>query len=1320
MENGPDDSDSKNSSSARAFEDDQSFVGKFKNHVSGIISNTPLSKWFRKQNVGSAVRRRDEEVDEEFYDLQPPTKKTKLPETYLNFEEAISPINNVANRITLKTFPEPVAGPSGYSARKLLGNSLLVRDTYKNGDVVKSGSKDSDSEESTSDYSSAHIGSKDVVSQQSSKQASPLESSPAKLRSLFQNSTVGRTLFTEDSVSPHSSLSSRMPSYKRSSVSSNIADRTISTNKIINSPFYSGKTIYGGASAYGRSINKLPQDLRNTLKNSIQIKPVNRSAVDKSHLQLGKTARRILDTLEQYSTPVMDAKKIPVTPKRFRDGILSKYTGTNPYTIRATKTSSNKELQVPSVTDLLKMKQSQQKSRLQDSTEAVRQIATRSKSVLNETAYKILDVQEQEKHTGKIKSKIGSVRQRAAVHEEPAPDLALNPVALPIKEMPKFNFTIPPSNPDTITLNKKDSDKTREGGTVSKPVSSNNGQYKFSAPLVLGEYLKPLNAYNNFKFSEPLCKKRRSIRPELDAKLVAEKKNNGESMLLKESINATSLEQFKPAKDTWECSVCLIRNQTGKVKCVACETPKPDTGKSKDVKVSSLPAEFSFDETLKPAADTWECPVCMIRNKDDLSKCAACEASKPGSVPKTTTPSKLFAVPPSAASPSGFGDKFAPPPSTWECQICMIRNSDEIDKCAACETARSGGSKSLPPSTFGGSFKKQDNEWECEACMVRNNSSTDKCVCCETPRPGAVPDDPTKAPTIFSFGVDKTTASGFTFGVPPQTQLSSNGAASVFGVKPPPTSGPPSFSFGLPTRATGEAPPKPDPSVAPEKEKKSEVAPLSTTSFGGLTPKSSEPPAVKEKQQATGEAEDNRSSPTPKVAVDKGSTETQRVNPLLKSGEKLPEKAVPAAAGFSFGTPAPSSQTTASTKNQTPAENDSLPAKNSKPVAIATPASTGLFSSPPRFSFKPPSADSKEEIKLTSSPSFTFTPTKSKTISTSLSSQIASPATVTDKPKAPSFKFGSADSSSLRPTVNFNKPADQGGMALFGGPAATPPKPFAFGSSSVAAPEPAKTPAFSFSGTAPAENKPAPSYSFGSASAAPPASEPAKTQSFSFGQSNSVPTFGQSSAFGQNATSVFGQPASNTGPASFGQSTSAVPAFGSMSSATQPAFGLTNSTGQQQSNVFGQTNSIGGFGQTNSATAVQQPAGFGQTAAPSFGFGAKPAETFNQTATAPPNGVFNFGSGAMASNQTTGFSFGAANAAAPPQNSGFNFGSSPAAPATSGGFSFSGAPPTFDANAKPSFNFTGGSGVAFSAPPPTDGGHQPRKFKKAIRRTQVR
>lgn len=89
---------------------------------------------------------------------------------------------------------------------------------------------------------------------------------------------TSRTLFGESCLSPplNSSLSSRRPSFNASAFGSpTFVDRTLSTKRILNSPFYAGRTTYGGASAYSRS----SKDGRGSLRSAApKIQPVNKAS----------------------------------------------------------------------------------------------------------------------------------------------------------------------------------------------------------------------------------------------------------------------------------------------------------------------------------------------------------------------------------------------------------------------------------------------------------------------------------------------------------------------------------------------------------------------------------------------------------------------------------------------------------------------------------------------------------------------------------------------------------------------------------------------------------------------------------------------------------------------------------------------------------------------------------------------------------------------------------------------------------------------------------------------------------------------------------
>lgn len=596
-------------------------------------------------------------------------------------------------------------------------------------------------------------------------------------------------MFTDRSPQVNSSLSSRRPSFNASTFGSpNFVDKTLSTKQILSSPFYSGNTIYGGASAYGRKLVKNAEDA-NSSKMSIQIKPTN----DRTRIKttgLSKTARKILSVMEQYNTPINDAKKIPITPKR--SGILSKYIGATPYMVREKKTY-NTELQVPTVPDLLLMKQ---KERLQNSTESVRQMANKSKSSLNKEEYKLRSDDNTKTHSGKMKAKRSSTRQMPD-DLDPVCEVNLAKVPLPITTLPKFDLLLKP----LLSTNEKNNNIEKTGlknlskvHNVTKALDpkkpnvkeKENGKSKtfvFSDPLIISKSLKPNSAINCFKFSEPLCKKQsimESHKSQIQTEEIQISKGFGEqvkssnkressslvhnsqdsSCIHNEPTHKTQLPDsgfgslFKPANTTWECSTCLIRNNIDLDKCQACgvlrvsthppvnstncfKSSEPvsniqmvgDSSKAQS-KTSETATSKGFGDQFK-MSDKWECGSCLVRNSQSDKNCVACTSARPDSDVKL--------------SDSGFGNKFKPSSSTWECSTCLVRNSKDLDKCQACETA-----KVTPPSSltaqpslishpslnnFGDQFKPLPSTWECSTCLIRNQKNSHVCQACGSAQP---------------------------------------------------------------------------------------------------------------------------------------------------------------------------------------------------------------------------------------------------------------------------------------------------------------------------------------------------------------------------------------------------------------------------------------------------------------------------------------------------------------------------------------------------------------------------------------------------------
>lgn len=942
----------------------------------------------------------------------------------------------------------------------------------------------------------------------------------------------------------------------------------------MDSPFYNGRTIYGGASAYGRKLGRTSNDLKSSLRNSVHIKPVNEKPLS-DNTALSKTARRILDTLEQYTTPVSDAAKIPQPTKgRFRnEGLISKYIGANPYT-REMKTTSNKALQVPSVPELLKLKE-----QLQESTESVRKMATTSKSDLNKTEYEIPTVADHgtvHKHNNKIKTKVTSVRQKP-VESETVEEVKLPNVSLPISTLPKFDFSLPPPPsyvpktlsteqskeqqlPKIVTTNPSNKPFVGSKESVLKVTNKENHngtiEYKFSNPLVIAENLKSIIGINDFKFSEPISKKLLSKTAassnfksfdstQFNPKRIISK-NNGEiptatKLLTSGSVmdilgkKSTDLfDKFKPQQGTWECNVCLIRNQAEAQKCAACESSRTAPQTKVEEKKST-----GFGSQFKMSSDVWECGSCMVRNKNEDLKCVACTSLKPGSKPEH---------PSNVSTTFNLASKFNKTGSTWECNTCLVRNNNELDKCVACESHKPSLNNSSKvcesKSTFGDSFKKKENEWECGTCMVKNSNDKIKCQCCETLKPGAVaPAQKISGLPKFSFGIDQSTACSFTFGIKPtnkvdSTAVSNSNISSVFGqaAKPAVTDDKPAaFTFGI----------------------------------GASIKKTNEESKASENTSKSILVEPEKPKETPSV---------------LKQNEKQPEKIQPLST-FKFGS------TAAPTLKRSAVEDDS-PLQKKKAEDTT---STSTLSSQAGDKSNALKKDGFTFAPLAKSESTIFSPKPIAEAKTTTSNgpipSITKGFSFGEKATAPSNIFGSTNGDTSKPTFNFSttdnlKPTEK--PSLFGSSNSTS----TFGNSATNLFDGAAfTPSFNKTSQPTQEVKP---FAFGSS-----APSTAKVSEVSFGQkgpetqkTNNVFTIGNTNT------------QSTTGGFKFGADKAATPSFSfSAPAPSVPVFGQSNQQVQNGGFNFG----------SSSATSI-----------PKTGFSFGTTENNPSTASGP---MFNFGSG---------------------------------------------------------------------------------------------
>lgn len=329
--------------------------------------------------------------------------------------------------------------------------------------------------------------------------------------------------------------------------SNNSLNSTNSRLFMVNSPFYNGKTMFGGASAYPKKdINQA-----RVLRTPIQMRPSsslsnssNTSTKSDGMLPKSIASKTILEVMNQFSGPCKEARsmgsnissmiKLPglvQNRKRFDEeelnldrsitlsrplapygrplgSSMSKNRSESPLqSIAATITNSaaSRPLQTPTMSQLLKMK------RLQNNTERVREIANRSESFLNQLHDYKLPAEMSASATSnaggaslKMKSNITKnlLRNDKGVDQLPPAPLNLPNIQLPeLKSIPKFDIQLPSPAP----LNSKSITTSASISPLKTPSIAPTMSFKTStitASIPTAAIAEDL--MNDFRFAKPM------------------------------------------------------------------------------------------------------------------------------------------------------------------------------------------------------------------------------------------------------------------------------------------------------------------------------------------------------------------------------------------------------------------------------------------------------------------------------------------------------------------------------------------------------------------------------------------------------------------------------------------------------------------------------------------------------------------------------------------------------------------------------------------------------------------------------------------------
>ncbi|XP_018415127.1 PREDICTED: nuclear pore complex protein Nup153 [Nanorana parkeri] len=574
-------------------------------------------------------------------------------------------------------------------------------------------------------------------------------------------------------VSQNSSFNSKKPTFNPSSFSSFLPN----SSRLGDSPFYPGKTTYGGASAACQSrVRSTPY--RVPVKKQVVAKP--------AHATYGVTslaARRILQSLEKMSSPLADAKRIPSVPfvspsaaeRSFSGESSSKRKKVDSSLPPVQKLVTPQSISVPS--SLRKIRpslsstlsnasscrtQSSDKHKAKGNYEPATPLQQTSFVILsNSLSYPTFSTPASNgfasgRGGGKMMRERGSTKP--SEEEVEVPILPAVPLPISMTALPKFSLNM---EQKTSPLPVRQPVSTKVNSTTSTDATG----FNFSQPVVkaIRPSEEPTTSPVGFTFRAPALK---TTLPHENTKSML---NNTEITLkvkapiLMNSSSAKKAEEevvCKPAQSLKEGSVLDILRSPG-FQSTSSQQTRTTPAKS----AVSSPKPLMFGQSSKQALGIWYCDCCLVENKASDSKCVCCstvkdQATEVTKQPTTLAPTTAFKNTSPLKCVQGFGDMFKAAPGTWDCDTCLVQNKSESSKCVACASPKPGtGAKDpllvlpttkpdmlvAPPDnglTLSPSLKFEElarkpiGSWECTVCCVQNKAEDSSCVACTSPKPG--------------------------------------------------------------------------------------------------------------------------------------------------------------------------------------------------------------------------------------------------------------------------------------------------------------------------------------------------------------------------------------------------------------------------------------------------------------------------------------------------------------------------------------------------------------------------------------------------------
>ncbi|XP_055949268.1 nuclear pore complex protein Nup153-like isoform X2 [Argiope bruennichi] len=574
------------------------------------------------------------------------------------------------------------------------------------------------------------------------------------------NTSASRLSLWSGGLSPVSKFNRRSPSVANSSQPAFNVNAFVAPSKVnqqidrkLASPFYRGKTSFGGASSTLKMpVSTAPYQIERPSRNQIKV----RSNQPEDSLEgMSSAAKRILLTLEKMSSPVIDVKKIPNTNKSPVDLSLYMMPPKHRSNVVSTPAGTPKGPPIANISSISKLTtlKSCGMRKFQNSTMDSLPLPSEEKNKVPADIFQTDSLQQipLAKGGGKMKSKMLKQHQPSAgsssfeLEPAPLPNIPLSISTLPtfsfgpkpdrsseilnkigndfvfsspIEVLPKVpvhnnNLTVilPPGSWECyVCLVRNSSDKQKcvacEAARPSKTSSSgltDSKSFKFSSPITYefsSSSTSQTTTTSTFTFSSS-CSATSSFFTPVTSSVTSVNNTTEqkappliETSTPKPSISEFKLSVFNPP-GSWECDVCLVRNTSDKQKCVACETPRPSktnmsgTKDQKGFKFNS-PLNYEVSSSSTSQTTTTTSTFTFGSNSSATSTFFTPVSNAVTSVNSTLEPKAAPLIETSAPKPSisEFKLPVFNPPGSWECDVCLVRNTSDKQKCVACETLR--------------------------------------------------------------------------------------------------------------------------------------------------------------------------------------------------------------------------------------------------------------------------------------------------------------------------------------------------------------------------------------------------------------------------------------------------------------------------------------------------------------------------------------------------------------------------------------------------------------------------------------------------------